>query len=112
MTMPTPIGSQPIQFRTSLSSMRQAAREAQMEKDRMALGAGDGGALPFAFEATRRGTSGLRAATRALTTTRRTSAATGTSGLLFLGTDYRITPDLIVGGLVQWDRSKDEVGRA
>ena len=28
-------------------------------------------------------------------------------GLLFVGTDYRITPDLIVGGLVQWDRSKD-----
>ena len=30
-------------------------------------------------------------------------------GLLFVGADYRVTPDLIVGGLVQWDRSKDYV---
>ena len=34
------LGLQPIQFRTSLSSMREAARQAQMEKDRMALGCG------------------------------------------------------------------------
>ena len=42
-------GSQHIQFRRASPPARGRA-QAQMENDRMALGAGDGGALPLAFE--------------------------------------------------------------
>src|SRR5262249_28676740 len=31
-------------------------------------------------------------------------------GLLFVGSDYRITPDMIVGALVQFDWAEDETG--
>ncbi len=37
-------------FSGSLSKMRREAAQAQMSKDRMALGAGDGGSLPLAYE--------------------------------------------------------------
>ena len=43
-------GSQTIQFPTSLSQMRRQAAQAQPDKERMALGAGGGGAFPLAYE--------------------------------------------------------------
>jgi outer membrane autotransporter protein len=103
-----PVGMQPLQFRASLSSMREAARQAQMETDRMALGAGDGGALPLSFESNplwdvwaEGRYSGFKDDTANL-------GRDGHVGFLFAGTDYRIARGVIVGGLVQWDSSKDE----
>ena len=102
------IGSQPIQFRTSLSSMRAAARDAQMERDRMALGAGDGGALPLAFEGNSSWDVWAEGRYSGFSDDTANLGRDGHVGLLFVGTDYRITPDIIVGGLMQWDWSKDE----
>lgn len=104
-----PIDSQPIQFRSSLSSMREAAREAQIQRDRMALGAGDGGALPLAFEANPAWDIWVEGRFSGFDDEAANLGRDGHVGLLFVGTDYRITPDLIVGGLVQWDWSKDDV---
>ena len=103
------VGLQPIQFRTSLSSMREAARQAQMEKDRMALGAGDGGALPLTFESNPIWDLWAEGRYSGFNDDTTNLGRDGHVGLLFVGTDYRITPDLIVGGLVQWDRSKESV---
>ncbi len=104
-----PVGSQPIQFRSSLSSMRQAARDAQREKDRMALGAGEGGALPLAFEGNPAWDIWVEGRYSGFEDDTANLGRDGHTGLLFLGSDYRITPDLIVGGLLQWDRSKEFV---
>jgi outer membrane autotransporter protein len=104
----TPSGAQPLQFRTSLSSMREAARRVQMEKDRMALGAGDGGALPLTFESNPAWDIWVEGRYSGFNDDTANLGRNGHVGLLFVGTDYRITPDVIVGGLVQWDWSKDE----
>jgi hypothetical protein len=73
------IGSNTIQFSQSLSQLRRQASQAQMSKDRMALGAGDGGSLPLAFEATSPWDLWVEAAIRTSTTIAPTSTATATS---------------------------------
>ena len=71
-------GSQTIQFCTSLRQLRREAAQSKQDKERMALGAGGGGALPLAYDPSP-GTYGWRVATRGSTTTQPTSTATATS---------------------------------
>ena len=101
-------GSRNIQFSNSLSKMRREAANAQMSKDRMALGAGDGGSLPLAY---------ATASPWDVWVEGRYSAfdddaldRDGHVGVLYVGTDYRLTENLIVGALIQFDWSKDQSG--
>jgi outer membrane autotransporter protein len=101
-------GSQSIEFRTSLSQMRREAAAARDEKYRMALGAGDGGALPLAHETASPWDIWAEGRYSAFDDDAGNLDRKGHVGVLYLGGDYRVTPDMIIGGLVQFDWSKDD----
>lgn len=96
-----------VQFSSSLSQMRRQARDKQMDKDRMALGAGDGGALPLAYEATSPWDIWIEGRYSAFDDDNGNLARDGHVGVLYLGGDYRVASNMIVGALVQFDWSKD-----
>ena len=104
------LGSRNIQFRNSLSQMRREAGERQMERYRMALGAGDGGALPILYEAYSPWDVWVEGRFSGFNDDAGSLDRDGHVGVLYLGGDYRITPDMILGGLAQFDWAKDDSG--
>ena len=103
-------GSQNIQFSGSLSKMRREAAQAQMSKDRMALGAGDGGALPLAYETASPWDVWVEGRYSAFDDDAGNLDRDGHVGVLYVGGDYRIAPNMIVGALAQFDWAKDDSG--
>ncbi|WP_198151067.1 autotransporter outer membrane beta-barrel domain-containing protein [Hyphomicrobium sulfonivorans] len=104
------LGSRNVQFRNSLSQMRRDASAAQMEKHRMALGAGDGGALPLAYETASPWDIWVEGRYSAFDDDTANFNRSGHVGLLYVGGDYRVTENMIVGVLAQFDWAKDETG--
>jgi outer membrane autotransporter protein len=100
-------GGQIIQFRTSLSQMRLQAEQARHELERMALGAGDGGA-PLAYETASPWDIWMEGRYSPFDDAAGDLDRVGHVGVLYVGGDYRATPDMIVGALVQFDWSKDD----
>ncbi|MEO8421149.1 MAG: autotransporter outer membrane beta-barrel domain-containing protein [Hyphomicrobium sp.] len=103
-------GSQNIQFSNSLSKMRREAALAQQSKDRMALGAGDGGALPLAYATSSPWDVWVEGRYSAFNDDAGNLDRDGHVGVLYLGGDYRVAQNMIVGALVQFDWSKDDSG--
>lgn len=104
----TALGSRNIQFRNSLSQMRREARAVQMERDRMALGAGDGGAVPIVYDTYSPWDVWIEGRFSGFDDDAASLDRDGHVGVLHFGGDYRITPDMIIGGLVQFDWAKDK----
>ncbi len=100
-------GSQNIQFSNSLSKMRRDAANAQASKDRMALGAGDGGALPLAYETASPWDIWVEGRYSAFDDDAANLGRDGHVGVLYVGSDYRVTENMIVGALAQFDWAKD-----
>jgi outer membrane autotransporter protein len=100
-------GSQSIQFSNSLSQMRRQAAQAQQNKERMALGAGDGGALPLAYETASPWDIWVEGRYSAFDDDAGNLDRDGHVGVLYVGSDYRVTENMIVGALVQFDWAKD-----
>ena len=103
-------GAQNIQFSGSLSKMRREAAQAQRSKDRMALGAGDGGSLPLAYATTSPWDIWVEGRYSAFNDDAGNLDRDGHVGVLYVGGDYRITNNMIVGALVQFDWAKDDSG--
>ena len=101
-------GGKTIQFSQSLSQLRRQAVQAQMNKDRMALGAGDGGALPPAYSSTSPWDVWVEGRYSAFEDSAADLGRNGHVGLLYVGGDYRIASNVIVGALVQFDWSKED----
>jgi hypothetical protein len=101
-------GSQNIQFSNSLSKMRREAAQAQQDKERMALGAGDGGALPLAYEIASPWDVWVEGRYSAFDDDAGNLDRNGYVGVLYAGGDYRLSENLIVGALVQFDWAKDD----
>jgi outer membrane autotransporter protein len=104
------IGSNNIQFSGSLSQLRRDAQRARMEKDRMALGAGDGATLPLAFAAASPWDIWVEGRYSAFDDDSANLDRDGHVGLLYVGGDYRVAHNMIVGALVQFDWAKDDSG--
>jgi outer membrane autotransporter protein len=102
------LGSKNIQFSGSLSQMRRDAANARMAKDRMALGATDGGSLPLAFEGTSPWDIWVEGRYSRFDDDAGNLDRDGHVGLLYVGGDYRVAQNVIVGALVQFDWSKDD----
>jgi outer membrane autotransporter protein len=100
-------GSQNIQFSNSLSKMRREAAQAQQNKDRMALGAGDGGSLPLAYDTASPWDIWVEGRYSAFDDDAANLGRDGHVGVLYVGSDYRVTENMIVGALVQFDWAKD-----
>jgi outer membrane autotransporter protein len=79
-----------------------------MDKDRMALGAGDGGSLPLAFESASPWDIWVEGRYSAFDDDSGHLDRDGYVGLLYLGGDSRVAHNLIVGALVQFDWAKDD----
>ncbi len=103
-------GSGAMSFSTSLSQIRRDAARAQMDRDRMSLGAGDGATLPAAFAIYSPWDVWAEGRFSGFNNDAGNLDGKGHVGLLFVGSDYRITPDMIVGALVQFDWAQDETG--
>ena len=73
----------------------------------MALGAGDGGALPLAFETAWPWDIWVEGRYSAFDDDAANLDRNGHVGVLFVGSDYRVAPNMIVGALVQFDWAKD-----
>jgi outer membrane autotransporter protein len=97
------MGSQTIQFSGSLSRMRRDAASA-----RMALGAGDGGSLPLGYETYSPWDIWVEGRYSAFDDDAGNLNRDGHVGVLYVGGDYRVASDMIVGALVQFDWSKDD----
>jgi len=97
-----------VAFRTSLSDMRHRFRDADMERGRMALGAGGGGSLPLVYETPAVWDVWMEGRYSGFNDDSGGLDRDGHVGLLFFGADYRVTPDMIVGALVQFDWAKDD----
>jgi outer membrane autotransporter protein len=104
------LGSNTIQFSQSLSQLRRQTSQGQMNKDRMALGAGDGGTLPLAFETTSPWDIWVEGRYSAFDDDAASLDRDGHVGVLYVGGDYRVSQNVIVGALVQFDWSKDASG--
>ena len=102
------LGSRSIHFRNSLSQMRRQARAAQLEQDRMALGAGDGGALPIIYDTYSPWDVWVEGRFSGFSDDAGDLDRDGHVGVLYVGGDYRIIPDMIIGGLAQFDWAKDD----
>lgn len=102
------LGSRNIQFRNSLSQMRREAAANEMERYRMALGAGNGGDLPILYEAYSPWDVWVEGRFSGFNDDGGGLDRDGHVGVLYFGGDYRITPDMIIGGLVQFDWAKDD----
>ena len=103
-------GSKNIRFSQSLSQLRRQAAQSQMSKDRMALGAGDGGALPLAYETASPWDIWVEGRYSAFDDDNGNLDRSGHVGVLYVGGDYRLTQNMIVGVLAQFDWAKDESG--
>lgn len=103
-------GTGTVSFATSLSQMRRQAAQAQMQKDRMALGVGDGGALPAAYEINSPWDLWTEGRYSGYKDDAGNFDRNGHTGLLYVGSDYRIAPDMIIGALVQFDWAEDQSG--
>jgi outer membrane autotransporter protein len=103
-------GSRNIQFSNSLSQLRRDAAKARMENDRMALGAGDGGALPLSYETTSPWDIWVEGRYSAFDDDSGGLDRNGHVGVLYVGGDYRVAQNTIVGVLAQFDWSKDDGG--
>ncbi|MDH4982158.1 autotransporter outer membrane beta-barrel domain-containing protein [Hyphomicrobium sp. D-2] len=103
-------GSKNIRFSQSLSQLRRQAADAQMRKDRMALGAGDGGSLPLAYETASPWDIWVEGRYSAFDDDNGNLGRDGHVGVLYVGGDYRVTENVIVGVLAQFDWAKDESG--
>ena len=99
-----------MQFSNSLSKMRRDAANAQMSKERMALGAGDGSSLPLAYETTSPWDIWVEGRYSAFNDDAANLGRDGHVGVLYVGGDYRVTENMIVGALVQFDWAKDDSG--
>lgn len=103
-------GSKSVQFSQSLSQLRRQSAQAQMNKDRMALGAGDGGSLPLAYESTSPWDIWVEGRYSAFDDDNANLDRSGHVGVLYVGGDYRLAENMIVGVLAQFDWAKDESG--
>jgi outer membrane autotransporter protein len=101
-------GSQNIRFSGSMSQMRRDAAQSQMGRDRMALGAGDGGALPLAYETASPWDIWVEGRYSAFDDDAGNLDRDGHVGVLYVGSDYRVTQNMIVGVLAQFDWAKDD----
>lgn len=97
-----------ISFATSLSRVRRDAAKSESDRYRMALGAGEGGALPTVYDTyspwdlwAEGRFSGFDDDNTPLVD------RSGYVGVLYLGGDYRVLHNVIVGALVQIDWAKD-----
>ncbi|MEO8421150.1 MAG: autotransporter outer membrane beta-barrel domain-containing protein [Hyphomicrobium sp.] len=99
-------GGKSIQFSQSLSQMRRQAAQSQMTKDRMALGAGDG--LPLAYQTASPWDIWVEGRYSAFDDDAGNLDRDGHVGVLYLGGDYRVAQNMIVGALAQFDWSKDD----
>jgi len=101
-------GAHAIQFSQSLSGLRRQMAQSRMEKDRMALGAGDGGAAPLAHEASSPWDVWVEGRYSAFDNDNGNLDRDGHVGLLYVGADYRVAENMIVGVLAQFDWSKEK----
>jgi hypothetical protein len=99
-------GSNSIQFSQSLSGLRRQATAAQME--RMSLGAGDGAVLPLAYEIASPWDIWVEGRYSGFSDDAGNIDRDGHVGLLYVGGDYRVAHNMIVGVLAQFDWSKDD----
>jgi outer membrane autotransporter protein len=99
-----------IQFSQSLSQMRRQAAQSQMSKDRMALGAGDGGSLPLSYETASPWDIWVEGRYSAFNDDNGNLDRDGHVGVLYVGGDYRLAENMIVGVLAQFDWAKDDSG--
>jgi outer membrane autotransporter protein len=99
-----------VQFSQSLSAMRRQAAQAQQNKDRMALGAGDGSALPLAYEGASPWDFWVEGRYSAFDDDSANLDRNGHVGVLYAGVDYRFGNNVLAGFLVQFDWSKDDTG--
>ena len=72
--------------------MRRDAAQAQQSKDRMALGAGDGGALPLAYATTSPWDIWVEGRYSAFDDDAANLDRDGHVGVLYFGGDYRVAP--------------------
>jgi outer membrane autotransporter protein len=79
-----------------------------MENERMALGAGDGSSLPLAYATTSPWDIWVEGRYSAFDDDAGNLDRDGHVGVLYLGGDYRVAQNMIVGALVQFDWSKDD----
>lgn len=100
-------GSQTIQFRTSLSQLRRDAAQSETDKDRMALGAGGAGALPLAYLSPSPWNLWVEGRYSGFNDDKANLGRDGHVGVLYVGGDYLVTRDMIIGALVQFDWAKD-----
>jgi outer membrane autotransporter protein len=107
---PASDGSRNIQFSNSLSKMRREAAQAQMSKDRMALGAGDGGGLPLAYATAAPWDIWVEGRYSAFDDDAANLGRDGHVGVLYVGGDYRVADNVIAGVLAQFDWAKDDSG--
>ena len=96
-----------MNFSTSLSQMRRDAARVQSDRDRMSLGAGDPATLPAAFDIGSPWDFWSEGRYSSFNDDSANLNRDGHVGLLIVGSDYRITPDMIVGALVQFDWAKE-----
>jgi outer membrane autotransporter protein len=103
-------GGRTVQFSQSLSAMRRQAAQAQQNKDRMALGGGDGSALPLAYEGASPWDFWVEGRYSAFDDDSANLDRNGHVGVLYAGVDYRFGNNVLAGFLVQFDWSKDDTG--
>jgi outer membrane autotransporter protein len=103
-------GSRSIQFSQSLSRLRREAAQTQMRHDRMAIGAGDGATLPLAYEIASPWDLWVEGRYSGFSDDAGSIDRDGHVGLLYVGGDYRVAQNMIVGVLAQFDWSKDDSG--
>jgi outer membrane autotransporter protein len=101
-------GSQTIQFSQSLSQLRRQAAQSQMEKERMALGAGDGGALPLSYATASPWDIWVEGHYSAFNDDNGNLGGSGHVGVLYVGGDYHVAENMIAGILAQFDSAKDD----
>jgi outer membrane autotransporter protein len=103
-------GSRSIQFSQSLSGLRREAAQTQMRHDRMALGAGDGATLPLSYEIASPWDIWVEGRYSGFSDDAGNIDRDGHVGLLYVGGDYRVAQNMIVGVLAQFDWAKDDSG--
>jgi outer membrane autotransporter protein len=101
-------GGKSIQFSQSLSQLRRQAAQSQAQKDRMALGAGDGGSSPLAYDTASPWDLWVEGRYSGFNDDNGNLDRNGHVGVLYVGGDYRLTENMIVGVLAQFDWAKDD----
>jgi len=101
-------GGKSIQFSQSLSRLRQQAAQSQMQRDRMALGAGE--AYPLAYQTASPWDLWVEGRYSAFNDDNGNLDRDGHVGVLYVGGDYRVAENMIVGVLAQFDWAKDDSG--